>query len=226
MSCEPCSEVLTVRKTLAAHGVLMSDERLPHGSIQLSPTSQLWKAESWSMERKIRDAMRDAATSCWKQRTRESTTSATRRKWKRRGSRGRLRTNSFIRLRKLFSEGRPAARNRRSGRFRIDLTQQSATFARRRNIIIRRGIGFPRDAAQWITPHYQRALHPRAGITLRTINVVEHEASPARESNRGPLLNQSHEPTTRITIHRRRAVAGPSAQQTPYRHVREYVGRA
>ncbi len=55
-----------------------------------------------------RRSPQDAVTSCLRERTRESTMFTKRQKWKRYGSHGGLRTNSFVRLRKLFTDGRPA----------------------------------------------------------------------------------------------------------------------
>ena len=83
------------QKTLAAHGALISDERLQMTVLDASKSLRPWKAESWSTERK---SPPDAATSYSKERTRESTMSTTLRKSKRpeiAGACGRILSFSF-----------------------------------------------------------------------------------------------------------------------------------
>ena len=97
-------------------------------------------------------------------------------------SRGRLRTNSFIRLRKLFSEGRPL--------LEIDDLGDSELILRNRRYLreaaqhmIRRGI-IPQDAGWngWLG-RYQRAL-AEAAVTLGRQRLV-NEAERSKNRDRG-----------------------------------------
>ena len=91
------------QKTLAAHGALMSDDRLQLTVLDFRQLTTL-EGGSWCTERR---SPRDAVTSCWKERTRECTMSTTRRRWIKRGVAAaceRIRSSWF---RKLLNEGRP-----------------------------------------------------------------------------------------------------------------------
>ena len=112
------------QKMLAAHGVLMSDERLQLAVLDLRSLTTL---EGRILVHGEEETGRQAGRSYLMLEGTDGRVhyvyytpemEAAR-------NRGGLRTNSFVRLRKLFAEGRPALEDRRVGRFGGDLAQQA-----------------------------------------------------------------------------------------------------
>ena len=166
------------QKTLAAHGVLKSDERLPMAVLNLRRLTTLEGRilVHGEEETVVRP---DAVTSCWKERTGGSTTSPTRRKWKRHGATGGLRTNSFIRLRKLNIEGRPA--------MEIDDMGDSEAILRNKRYLgetaqrlIRRAVVPQEDGWNGWLGRYQKALCE----TAMTPDPHHHTNEPKRDKSR------------------------------------------
>ena len=141
------------QKTLAAHGALISDERLQLVTFDLVALKR-WREESWSTGRRKRLA---AATSCWKEPTGGFITSTTRRRWRSARNRGGLRTNSFIRFRNLFPDAHP--------RLNIDELGDSEAILRNkrylretRQRLIRRGLVPQEDGWNGWLGRYQKAI--------------------------------------------------------------------
>jgi type IV secretory pathway VirD2 relaxase len=169
------------QKTLAAHGVLMSDERLQQVVFNFRDLTTL---EGRILVHGEEDTGREAGRSylileatdarvhyvCYTPEMEEAR------------SRGGLRTNSFIRLRKLFSEGRPVLEI-------DDLGDSESTLRNKRHLreiaqrLFRNGI-LPRDDGWngWLG-RYQRALEDTA-ITLERQRLVK-EAERNKNRDRG-----------------------------------------
>jgi type IV secretory pathway VirD2 relaxase len=168
-------------KTLAAHGVLMSDERLQQVVFNFR---QLTTLEGRILVHGEEDTGREAgrcylmleATDarvhyvCYTPEMEEAR------------SRGGLRTNSFIRLRKLFSEGRPVLEI-------DDLGDSDSILRNKRHLretaqrLIRRGIVPQDDGWNGWLGQYQRALEETA-ITLERQRLVK-EAERNKNRDRG-----------------------------------------
>ena len=102
--CEPCNAQRIGREVLAAHGVVVSDERLTiEVTVDFSRTDSV-EEESCCM---AKTSSRAADISCWRAPTRAFTSSTTQPKWKKR-SRGELRPNAFARFRRTFIGRGPA----------------------------------------------------------------------------------------------------------------------
>ena len=109
------------QKTLAAHGALMSDERLPLAVVDFRQLTTLEgrilvHGEEESSGRSYLMLEGTDARVHYVYQTPEMEAAR---------NRGGLRTNSFVRLRKLFTDGRPALQIHEIGRCRVDPTQQA-----------------------------------------------------------------------------------------------------
>jgi type IV secretory pathway VirD2 relaxase len=167
-------------KTLAAHGVLMSDERLQQVVFNFR---QLTTLEGRILVHGEEDTGREAGRSylmleatdgrvhyiCYTPEMEEAR------------SRGGLRTNSFIRLRKLFSEGRPILEI-------DDLGDSESILRNKRHLretaqqMIRTGVVPQDDGWNGWLGRYQRALR-EAAITLerqRLVKVAERNKNRDR----------------------------------------------
>ena len=104
------------QKILAAHGVLMSDERLPLAVLDLRRLTTL---EGRILVHGEEDAGRQAGRSYLMLPGTDAQVHYVYYTPEMEGARGRggLVTNSFVRLRKLFAGGHPVYENRRVGRF-------------------------------------------------------------------------------------------------------------
>ena len=111
------------QKMLAAHGVLMSDERLPLAVLDFRRLTTL---EGRILVHGEEDTGRQAGRSYLMLEGTDGQVHYVYYTPEMEGARsqGGLRTNSFVRLRKLFADGHPVAEDRRVGRFGVDLAQQ------------------------------------------------------------------------------------------------------
>ena len=154
------------QKTLAAHGVLMSDERLQHVVFEPSRSHNIGRQDLGAWGGRLLEAA--AVTSCWKRQMRGSTTSATRRKWKRHGIAGACERIRSFGFESCSSEGRPA--------LEIDDMGDSESILRNKRhlretaqSLIRRGI-VPQDDGWngWLGATKERLRRP---LPLLNVNV-------------------------------------------------------
>jgi type IV secretory pathway VirD2 relaxase len=170
------------QKTLAAHGVLMSDERLQQVVFNFRDLTTL---EGRILVHGEEDTGREAGRSylmleatdarvhyvCYTPEIEEAR------------SRGGLRTNSFVRLRKLFSEGRPV--------LEIDDLGDSESILRNKRHpretaqrLIRRGVVPQNDGWNGWLGRYQKALEETAITLERQRQEKEVERNQNRERGR------------------------------------------
>ena len=170
------------QKTLAAHGVLMSDERLQQVAFNFRSLTTL---EGRILVHGEEDTGHEAGRSylmleatdgrvhyvCYTPEMEQAR------------SRGGLRTNSFIRLRKLFSEGRPVLEI-------DDLGDSESILRNKRHLretaqhLIRRGIVPQDDGWNGWLGRYQRALEETTIALERKRLVKEAERSKNRDRGR------------------------------------------
>lgn len=170
------------QKTLAAHGVLMSDERLP---LTMLDSRRLTTLEGRILVHGEEDTGRQAGRSYFMLEGTDGQVhyvyytpelEAAR-------SQGGLRTNSFVRLRKLFSEGHPM--------LKIDELGDSESILRNKGYLrdtaqrlIRRGIVPQEDGWNGWLGRYQKALSEAARTLERQRPVKETPSDRRRDHGR------------------------------------------
>ena len=170
------------QKTLAAHGVLMSDERLPLAVLDFRRLTTL---EGRILVHGEEDTGRQAGRSYFMLEGTDGRVhyvyytpemEAAR-------NRGGLRTNSFMRLRKLFSEGRPM--------LEIDELGDSESILRNKRYLretvqrlIRRGIVPQEDGWNGWLGRYQKALREVATVSDSQRRTTKAERDRSRDQGR------------------------------------------
>jgi hypothetical protein len=170
------------QKMLAAHGVLMSDERLP---LVVLDFRRLTTLEGRILVHGEEDTGRQAGRSCLMLEGTDGRVHyvyyTPEMEWAR--GRGGLRTNSFVRLRKLFADGHPA--------LKIDELGDSEAILRNKRYLrdtvqrlIRRGIVPQQDGWNGWLGRYQKALQEAAVTVERQHLSRKAERDRSRDGGR------------------------------------------